>query len=105
MVTQPRIPCYKLGLRLGRDDMVKRFLQSYRSGVYFRVLEEGFVTTGDPVERIKEDEDCITVMEINRAFVNSRDNVPLVRRLVRHHLLPSGFREHFLTQLALIEES
>ena len=35
MVTQPRFPCYKLGLRLGRDDMVKRFLQSNRSGVYF----------------------------------------------------------------------
>src|SRR5580700_10135622 len=47
MVTQPRIPCYKLGLRLGRDDIVKRFLESNRSGIYFSVLEEGMVKAGD----------------------------------------------------------
>ncbi len=105
MVTQPRVPCYKLGLRLGRDDMVKRFLQSHRSGVYFRVVEEGLVSNGDAVERIKQEEDCITVMEINRAFANTQDNLPLVRRLVRHPLLPSGFRDHFLTQLDALEES
>ena len=105
IVTQPRIPCYKLGLRLGRDDMVKRFLQSNRSGVYFRVVEEGFVTSGDPVERIEEDEDRISVMEINRAYVNSRDHLPLVQRVLRHEALPPGLREHFLEQLALIEEA
>jgi MOSC domain-containing protein YiiM len=105
IVTQPRIPCYKLGLRLGRDDMVKRFLQSNRSGVYFRVVEEGFVTSGDPVERIEEDEDRISVMEINRAYVNSRGHLPLVQRALRHEALPPGLREYFLEQLALIEEA
>jgi MOSC domain-containing protein YiiM len=104
-VTQPRIPCYKLGLRLDRDDMVKRFLLSNRSGVYFRVVEEGFVASGDPVERIKEDEDRISVTEINRAYVNSRDHLPLVQRVLRHEALPPGLREHFLEQLALIEEA
>jgi len=103
MVTQPRIPCYKLGLRLGRDDIVRRFLESNRSGVYFSVLEEGFVATGDPVIRIKQDQDRITVKEIDRAFVDGKNDIPLVRRILRHEVLPSGLREHFLTQLASVE--
>jgi MOSC domain-containing protein YiiM len=91
-------------LKLGRDDIVKRFLETNRSGIYFVVLEEGFVYTGDPVERIKENEDPISVMEINRAFVNSMDDIPLLRHVVRYQVLPPGLREHFLTQLAAIEE-
>jgi MOSC domain-containing protein YiiM len=102
-VTQPRIPCYKLGLRLQRDDIVKLFLQSNRSGVYFSVLEQGFVDTGDPVSRIKEDEQRISVLEINRAIADSAGNTPVMQRAVRHPGLPSGMREHFLAQLASIQ--
>lgn len=105
MVTQPRIPCYKLGIRLGYDDIPKRFLQSNRSGVYFSVVEEGRVATGDSVERIKEDEDRISVMEINRAVANSDDHLDIVRRAVQHRVLAPGLREHFLTQLGSIERS
>ncbi len=43
MVTQPRFPCYKLGIRFGRDDIIEKFLKSGRSGIYFAVLEEGLV--------------------------------------------------------------
>ena len=43
MVTEPRLPCYKLGLKFGRDDMVKRFLKSRRTGFYCAVLREGEV--------------------------------------------------------------
>ena len=48
VITQPRLPCFKLGIRLGRADIVKRFLRSERSGFYFAVLEEGTVTCGRP---------------------------------------------------------
>ena len=47
VVTQPRMPCYKLGIRFGRPEIVKRFLQSGRSGFYLSVLEEGQATAGD----------------------------------------------------------
>src|SRR6266478_2351379 len=47
VVTQPRMPCFKLGLRFGRDDMVKRFLASFRTGFYFSVAAEGEVAAGD----------------------------------------------------------
>jgi MOSC domain-containing protein YiiM len=102
-VTQPRIPCYKLGLRLQRDDIVKRFLLSNRSGVYFSVLEQGFVNTGDAVTRIKEDEQRISVLDINHAIADSQGNIPVMQRAVGHPGLPSGMREHFLTQLASIQ--
>ena len=105
MVTQPRIPCYKLSIRLGRDDVVKRFLESNRSGVYFSVVQEGLLAIGNTVERIKEDEDRISVMEINRAVANGGDHLSIVRRAVQHKVLPAGLREHFLTQLSSAEQS
>jgi MOSC domain-containing protein YiiM len=104
MVTQPRIPCYKLNLRLNRDDMIKRFLESNRSGIYFSVVEEGEIAAGNTVERIKTDLDRISVVEINRAVANGEANVSVMQRAVQHKVLPSGLRGHFLTQLASVEQ-
>lgn len=61
VVTQPRLPCYKLGIRFGRDDMVKRFLASGRSGFYLAVLSEGEVGSGDRVGISGRDGDRVTV--------------------------------------------
>lgn len=102
-VSQPRIPCYKLGLRFGRDDMPKKFLASGRSGIYFSVVEEGLVNTGDAIERIHQNEHGISVAEINRAYVHGRENVPLVRRIVRSEILPPGLHQDFLEQLTSLE--
>jgi MOSC domain-containing protein YiiM len=98
-VTQPRIPCYKLGIRFGRDDMVKRFLASSRSGIYFSILEEGLVGVGDSIERIHRSEHGVTVAEINRAFVNGPDDLEAIRRIVRLGILPSGLQNDFIRQL------
>jgi len=62
-VTQPRMPCYKLGLRFSRLDMVRRFWASGRSGSYLRVLEEGEVGAGDTVELRSVGAELITVAE------------------------------------------
>lgn len=98
-VAQPRIPCYKLGIRFGRDDIVKRFLASGRSGIYFSVVQEGLVNAGDAIERIRRNEHGITVAEINRAYVHTRENIPLVRRIVTAEILPPGLHQDFLEQL------
>lgn len=103
LVRQPRIPCYKLGLRFGRDDMPKRFLASGRSGIYFSVLEEGLVNVGDAIERVHRNEHGISVAEVNRAYVHGRENVPLVRRIVRSEILPAGLHQDFLEQLISLE--
>jgi MOSC domain-containing protein YiiM len=64
MVTQPRMPCYKLALRFDRDDMIKRFLTSRRSGFYFSVVEEGEVRAGSEVEILSRDPNRVTVVDI-----------------------------------------
>jgi len=102
-VTQPRIPCYKLGIRFGRPDIVKRFLASRRSGIYFAVVEEGLVNTGDAIERVRKNEHRISVADINRAYVNTRDNLPLARRIVSLEILPRGLHDEFVEELAVLE--
>ena len=74
VLTQPRMPCYKLGIRFGRTEIVKRFLQSGRSGFYFSVLEEGQVTAGDSVERITRDERGVTVADIVNLYRADKTN-------------------------------
>ncbi|MGC2332649.1 MAG: MOSC domain-containing protein [Candidatus Acidiferrales bacterium] len=102
-VTQPRMPCYKLGIRFGRPDMVKRFLASRRSGIYFSVVEEGMIGVGDAIEKIHEDENRLSIADINRAYADTRNNEPLLRRIVRLGILPQGLHTEFAEELALLK--
>jgi MOSC domain-containing protein YiiM len=99
-VAQPRFPCYKLGIRFDRADMVKRFWASKRSGIYFSVVEEGLVDVGDTFERIHEDERRISIADVNRAYENPRDNFALLQRIVSLEVLPSGLHDEFAEVLA-----
>jgi len=101
-VTQPRMPCYKLGIRFDRPDMVKRFLASRRSGIYFSVVEEGMVDAGDAIEKIQEDENRVSIADVNRAYVDAKNNLPLVRRIVSLAILPRGLHDEFAEELALL---
>jgi MOSC domain-containing protein YiiM len=66
VVTQPRTPCYKLNVRFGRADMVKRFHRSGRSGFYLAVTREGIVTAGDEIEIASRDTEGISVADVVR---------------------------------------
>lgn len=94
-VTQPRMPCYKLGLRFGRDDMVKRFLASRRTGFYFRVLQEGDVAAGDPIELINRDENDVTVDDITRLYVKEDVTRELLQNAIELQALPQSWRDYF----------
>ena len=63
-VSQPRVPCFKLGIKMGNPRIVKPFLESTRVGFYVRVLEEGKVGAGDAIERISVGDGGMTVKEI-----------------------------------------
>jgi len=81
-VTQPRMPCYKLGIRFGRADMVKRFWLARRPGVYFSVIEEGDLAAGDAIAKIDEGPEPVTVGDVVRLFVgDDRDPANLQRAL------------------------
>jgi MOSC domain-containing protein YiiM len=101
-VAQPRQPCYKLAIRFARPDMVKRFHESLRSGVYFSVVEEGMVDAGDTFERIHEDERRISIADVNRAYAAPEENVDLVKRIVDLEALPQGLHTEFSEILAAL---
>src|SRR6266436_6151267 len=64
VVTQPRLPCFKLGIRFRRPDIVKRFLRSGRSGFYLAVVQEGRVKSEDSIELLVRDAQGITVIDV-----------------------------------------
>jgi MOSC domain-containing protein YiiM len=98
-VSQPRMPCYKLGIRFGRPDIVTRFLASGRSGIYFSVVEEGLVDVGDPILGVQRDPNGISIADVNRAYTNPHAEIPLVRRLVDLEILPPRLHGHFVEAL------
>jgi MOSC domain-containing protein YiiM len=102
VVTQPRLPCYKLGLRFGSDDMVRRFLASGRTGFYFAVAREGEVGANDEIKEISRDENEVPVSEITRLYVAKRydqEDVESVRRALRVAALPESWKGYFRERL------
>ena len=99
IVTQPRMPCFKLGIRFDRPDMVKRFLQSKRSGFYFAVLQEGEVAAGDPIELVERQESGLTVTDIVNLYTVDSENQEILRRATELTALPESWREYFRQRL------
>jgi len=99
-VTEPRMPCYKLGIKFGRMDFLKTFFASGRTGFYFSVQREGEVGAGDEIELIARDGNGVTVADISRLYVRGRGDIGTMRRAVALEALPESWREHFRQQLA-----
>ena len=99
LVTQPRMPCFKLGIRFGRDDMVKRFLRSGRPGFYLAVVREGEVAKGKSLEIVGRDEHGVTVADIASLYARDRDNDDLLRRAVDVPALPESWKEYLRKRL------
>ena len=97
--TEPRMPCYKLGIRFGRTDIVKRFLQSGRMGFYLAVVQEGRVQEGDSIERLKDSDQGVTIADIAHLYTTDRGNVDLLRRAVALDGLGESWRRYFQRQL------
>jgi MOSC domain-containing protein YiiM len=101
-VTQPRLPCYKLGIRFGSDDMVKRFLASGRTGFYLAVVREGEVGAGDEMKVMARGPHAVAISEIVRLYVAKRfgeAEIRAVRRALRVPELPESWKEYFRERL------
>jgi MOSC domain-containing protein YiiM len=99
VVTQPRMPCYKLGVKFGRMDIVRQFMESRLTGIYFRVLKEGGVAQGDEICLIKKDKNNVTVKDIVSIAAGESD-IDTLRRAVRVEALAEGWRQEFINQVA-----
>ena len=98
VATQPRMPCYKLGVKFGSMDIVKKFMDSKLSGIYFRVLKEGEVGAGDEIELISRDKNNVMVKDIVR-LVTGESDIATMRRAVHIKDLPEAWRQEFLNYL------
>jgi len=102
VVTQPRLPCYKLGVRFQSDDMVKRFFESRRTGFYLAVACEGEVGAGDAIKVIARDPNGVPVSEITRLYAEKRygeSDLTSVRRALQVAALPESWKEYFRQRL------
>jgi MOSC domain-containing protein YiiM len=103
MVTQPRLPCYKLGLRFGRTDIIKRFLVSERTGFYLSVLKEGEVGAGDEFDLIERNASGVRVVDVTRLYSSDKQNLDLLRRAIATEALPNGWRDYFQQRIEKLE--
>ena len=99
MVTEPRMPCYKLGIKFGRADIIKRFLASRRTGFYFAVMREGMVGAGDDVELIEREQQEISVADVTRLYAFDKDDVKSLRRAIQVDALPESWKGYFQHRL------
>lgn len=101
-VSQPRPPCFKLGIRMGMLRFPKLFLASGRVGFYLRVLEEGEVGAGDAFERVEADPEGMTVREMNHLLFFEPENLEGAGRALRIRALSPGWRGSFVERLAKV---
>ena len=104
VATQPRMPCYKLGVRFGRMEVIRQFMASGRPGIYFRVLEEGEVEAGDKIRIIRKDKNNVTVKDIVCLYI-TRDHIDIetMRRATKIRALPEGWRYVFKQRIEQLE--
>ena len=103
VATQPRMPCYKLGVKFGRMEVLKKFLASGRSGIYFKVLEEGEVGAGDSIIQIHKDTNRVGISDIVRLYASDREDIKTMRRAVKVEALPKGWKDYFYEQIRRVE--
>ncbi len=95
VVTQPRLPCFKLGIKMGRNEFVTEFLERGLHGFYLAVAREGEVEAGDPIVELHRDSRGFRVTEVARLFARDKDDVDGLRRAADLDVLPEDWREYF----------
>ena len=99
-VTQPRVPCYKLAIKMETQGFYNHLLKHGRPGFYFRVLEEGEVGAGDAIERISVHPVGMTVRQMSNLLYFEKDDLDGARRALRIQALSPGWRQSFETRWA-----
>ena len=95
IATQPRMPCYKLGVRFGIMDIIRRFLTSERSGIYFKVAQEEEIGENDKIKLVKSEKNKVTIRDIVRIQTSKSKNRELVFRAIKIKDLPDKWHNYF----------
>ena len=98
-VTSPRLPCFKLGIKMNDNKFVKDFMQAERTGFYFKVLTEGQIQPGNSIEQLSSDPNKLSVRDIVRLYGVEKNNKSLLEKAVNTSALPEDWREFFQKKL------
>jgi MOSC domain-containing protein YiiM len=105
VVTQPRMPCYKLGIRFGDPEIIERFLKSRRPGIYFGIVDEGQIGPGDSIELVSTDPRRLSVVEVLDLILDSSPSEDRLRRALSVPSLADDWRKEFTKQLDAAEHT
>lgn len=87
-ITQPREPCFKFGIKFGTQKVLKQFIEHGFSGTYMRVLEEGFVKTGDVFKRIEVAKNSLTIYDFFNLLYTKEKNQKLLKMAIENEAIP-----------------
>lgn len=99
-VTQPRVPCFKLGIRMGSPEFVGQFMVSGRVGFYLRVLETGTVRAGDAIEKVHSDPEGLDIRDCMLALLEGPRQQEIIRRALSIAALSDAWRDSLQRRLA-----
>jgi MOSC domain-containing protein YiiM len=102
-VSQPRIPCFKLGIRTGKPDLVQRFQETGYTGFYFRVLQPGFVSHRDALVFKDREKDSKSIMELNKLFFSKLETTDKLEELLDLPSLSEGYKKSVVSKISRIQ--
>jgi MOSC domain-containing protein YiiM len=103
VITQSRVPCFKLGIRFGDSEMVRRMLDSGRFGFYFGVERQGTMSAGDELAPVRRDPQRVSVADVARLYLNRSRDPGLMARAIAIPALTPSWRAGFERKLRALE--
>lgn len=95
MARQPRLPCFKLNIRFDDEQMVRRFQQAGRSGIYFSIVQPGTLQAGDALALVQRSEFAVTIQQVVDNYYLPEKDLPAIRALLAVPFLRPSLREQF----------
>lgn len=103
-VTTPRMPCFKLGIKMNDPSIIKDFMEAEKNGFYLKVLEEGSIASGDPIQKLGEDGHGLTIAEVIQLYTVKKQDLSLLQKAVDSPSLPADWNDFFEVRLRKLQE-
>ena len=94
-VIQPRFPCLKLNLRFGSPDMVQQFIGQKRFGIYFKVIEEGYIQVNDDITLVEKSQHEVTIKDFAECYFSKGQERSMLEKILAIPYLPESKRQAF----------
>ena len=97
-VSEPRIPCWRLGVRMNDETFPRRFTKALRPGTYLRIVVEGDVGAGDEIRLLEKPDHDLTIRDVFRIYTRDRNEVPRLLPIPQLSESWRGWAEHLSTR-------